>query len=176
MSDRDVEAVVAGHICLDIAPTFGAVSGKSVAEIFRPGKLLEVGQAHFSTGGPVSNTGLALRRLGVNVALMGKCGDDPFGGILLEELRREAPGAEEGMVVSLDVNTSYTIALVPPGIDRIFLHCPGANDTFGADDVDAELAGAGRLFHFGYPPLMKRMYASGGRELSELLRQIQSQY
>ena len=175
MADADVDAVVAGHICLDIVPKFGQLTGSSVGEILRPGKLLEVGAAHFSTGGPVSNTGLALRRLGVNVSLMGKCGEDPFGDILRNKLRQEAPSAEQGMVVAGGANTSYTIVLVPPGIDRIFLHCPGANDTFGADDVDIDLVGRARLFHFGYPPLMKRMYSDGGEELASLFQRVREQ-
>jgi sugar/nucleoside kinase (ribokinase family) len=59
--------------------------------------------------------------------------------------------------------------LSPPGTDRIFLHCPGCNDTFGPEDIDpAKLRGA-QLFHFGYPPLMRRMYERGGAELARLL-------
>jgi len=169
MTRRDIDAVVAGHLCLDIAPAFGEVSGATVGEIFRPGKLLEVGSAQFSTGGPVSNTGLALRRLGITVSLMGKCGDDPFGQIVLELLREEAPGAEAGTRVLKGENTSYTIALVPPGIDRIFLHCPGSNDTFGPEDVNLNIVSRARLFHFGYPPLMKRMYSAGGEELRAIM-------
>ena len=175
MDKGDVDVVAAGHICLDIVPKFGDVTGNDVGEILRPGKLLEVGEAHFSTGGPVSNTGLALRRLGLEVSLMGKCGDDPFGSILRDRLREEAPGAEQGMVVAEGAKTSYTIVLVPPGVDRIFLHCPGANDTFGADDIDLDLAGRARLFHFGYPPLMKKMYASDGEELGSLFRQVRAE-
>jgi hypothetical protein len=38
-------------------------------------------------------------------------------------------------VVSENDVTSYTIAISPPGVDRTFLHCPGANQTFRADDV-----------------------------------------
>ncbi|MCK4437298.1 hypothetical protein KAU86_05050 [bacterium] len=30
--------------------------------------------------------------------------------------------------------SSYTIILFPPGMDRMFLHNPGANDTFGFKD------------------------------------------
>jgi sugar/nucleoside kinase (ribokinase family) len=64
------------------------------------------------------------------------------------------------------------VVISPPGVDRIFLHSPGANDTFDASDIDhAKLNGA-RLFHFGYPPLMRRMFADGGGELSTLLRQV----
>ena len=58
--------------------------------------------------------------------------------------------------------TSYTVVLNPPGIDRIFLHCPGANDTFTDEDVTDEVLGGASLFHFGYPPLMKQIWSDGG--------------
>ncbi|MBN1942465.1 MAG: carbohydrate kinase family protein, partial [Phycisphaerae bacterium] len=57
-----------------------------------------------------------------------------------------------------------------PGVDRIFLHCPGANDTFGATDVDSAALRDAKLFHFGYPTLMRRMYTHGGEELEALFR------
>jgi len=117
--------------------------------VLRPGKLLRMEGVRIGPGGTVGNTGPALHRLGVPVALMGKCGDDPFGRILLERLRALAPGAEGGMQVVPGENTSYTIVIAPPGIDRMFLHCPDANDTFGPEDVDLDVVGRARLFHGG---------------------------
>ncbi|MCK4373924.1 MAG: carbohydrate kinase family protein [Candidatus Brocadiae bacterium] len=169
MQQRRPEVVVAGHVCLDITPAFGQASGKGLGEVLRPGKLLRMEGVRISPGGAVGNTGPALHRLGIPVALMGKCGNDPFGRLLLERLRELAPGAEAGMHVAEGENTSYTIVIAPPGIDRIFLHCPDANDTFGPEDVDLEVVARARLFHFGYPPLMKRMYGNGGVEAEELL-------
>ena len=170
MAKREIDVVAAGHICVDITPTFGEVAGARVEEIMRPGKLLVVGAPAISTGGPVSNVGLALRRLGLRASLMGKCGDDPFGEMLLELVKREAPGAEAGMRLSPGEQTSYTIVVALPGIDRIFLHCPGANNTFGPEDVDRDILRSARLFHFGYPPLMERMFSSGGEALAQIMQ------
>jgi sugar/nucleoside kinase (ribokinase family) len=65
--------------------------------------------------------------------------------------------------------TSYTVVLNPPGIDRVFFHCPGANDTFtDADVADSVLAGAA-MVHFGYPPLMEKIWSDGGTALERLL-------
>jgi sugar/nucleoside kinase (ribokinase family) len=164
-----LDAVVAGHVCLDITPVFGVTAGRSIGEILRPGKLLRMEGVQISPGGTVGNTGPALHRLGFSVALMGKCGSDPFGRLLVDRLRELAPGAETGMQVVDGENTSYTIVVAPPGIDRIFLHCPDANDNFGPEDVDLETVGRCRLFHFGYPPLMRRMYADGGAEGEQVL-------
>mgnify|MGYP001820894979 FL=1 len=60
--------------------------------------------------------------------------------------------------------------LSPPGVDRFFLHFPGANDTFSADDVRYDLVSNARLFHFGYPPIMQLMYESDGIQLAEIFR------
>jgi sugar/nucleoside kinase (ribokinase family) len=165
------EIVVAGHICLDMIPQFGQGSA-SIRDMLAPGKLTDVGPLTTSTGGPVSNTGLALHRLGFPVQLMGKVGDDVVGRAIIEFMREQAPGLEDGMIVTDESPSSYTVVISPPGVDRIFLHCPGANDTFNADDVDYDKLAGARLFHFGYPPLMRRMYTGEGRELEKLLARV----
>lgn len=166
-------AVVAGHICLDIIPIFGPNQPHSdtPSGMPAPGKLVNVGPAALSTGGAVSNTGLALHRLGIPTRLMGKIGDDLFGRAILELLAGRDPALAAGMIIS-DSPSSYTVVISPPGVDRSFLHCPGANDTFGAGDVTAEQVAGAALFHFGYPPIMARMHADGGAELVALFRRI----
>ncbi len=163
MSRDKAQVVVAGHICLDVIPQFPAGSGE-----LSPGALLKVGPAIRATGGAVANTGLALHRLGFAVRLAGKVGSDPFGQEILDILRRHDPSLADGMIVSKKDASSYSIVISPPGKDRTFLHCPGANDTLASRDFpDSTFAGA-KLLHFGYPPLMRRMYLDDGRELRKL--------
>ncbi|MEX0654345.1 MAG: carbohydrate kinase family protein [Phycisphaeraceae bacterium] len=171
MNHEAPEVVVAGHICLDLIPTFDPE--KADVQL-SPGTLVQVGPAVRSTGGAVSNTGLALHRLGTAVTLTGKVGDDPFGRDVLELLRTRDPRLAEGMVVTPGENTSYSVVISPPGVDRMFLHCPGANDTFGPEDMGWERMAGARLLHFGYPPVMGRMYRNGGRELASLLAEAGS--
>ncbi|MGG1516549.1 carbohydrate kinase family protein [Paenibacillus oryzisoli] len=160
--------VVGGHICLDIIPTLHEWQS-SMEAIFEPGKLVDIGPAVLTTGGAVSNTGIALHRLGVPVTLMGKVGDDLFGRATLDIIGGQDERLIKGMIVAPREASSYTIVISPPGVDRVFLHCTGTNDTFGEDDLKAvELREAG-LFHFGYPPLMKRMYQGGGSELAGIM-------
>ncbi len=168
--EKQIDVLVAGHICFDVIPEFPQGLGTDLGQILVPGKLINVGKAAMSTGGPVSNTGLALQRLGQNVAFMGKVGDDFFGNAILERLKEY--GAEKGMSIVPGEATSYTIAIAPPGIDRVFLHNPGTNDTFGPEDVNLDIVRQARLFHFGYPPLMKRMYENDGTELVEIFRRV----
>jgi len=135
---------------------------------------MEIGPATLSTGGPVSNTGLALYRLGVPTRLVAKVGADPFGEAIKEIVSSFDPALIDGIRVEPSVSTSYSIILSPPGIDRIFLHSQGANDTFVAADIPYDLVAKSDLFHFGYPPAMRQMYQAGGRELVEILRQAKS--
>ncbi|HEV2580498.1 MAG TPA: carbohydrate kinase family protein, partial [Ktedonobacteraceae bacterium] len=159
-----VEVIVAGHICLDVFPTLAGGTA-----LFRPGRTVEAGPVLFSTGGPVSNTGLALHKLGAATRLMGKVGDDLFGHAILDIIASSGPGLTDGMVIAPGEASSYSIILSPPNADRMFIHASGCNDTFGAEDVSYDLLEDARLFHFGYPPLMKRMYTNNGIELAAML-------
>ncbi len=163
------EAVVAGHICLDVFPT---LVGGSVQ--FKPGQTVEAGPVIFSTGGAVSNTGLALHKLGVSTGLMGKVGSDLFGQAILQIIESHGPRLSEGMVVVPGESSSYSIILSPPNADRMLIHAPGCNATFGADDVRYDTLESVRLFHFGYPPLMQRMYADNGAELVTIFQRVKA--
>ncbi len=169
-----MQVVVAGHICLDIIPLIGESLAGSFFNHFKPGHLLEIGPAAVATGGPVSNTGLALHKLGIPTRLMGKVGDDHFGRVVREIVANCSPSLEQGMIVSTETTTSYSIIISQPGVDRIFLHCPGANHTFCAEDVNYNLVGQSDLFHFGYPPLMRLMYVNDGIELLKIFKQVKA--
>lgn len=171
MNHADI--VVAGHICLDVIPEIG-LRKEGLHELFVPGKLVDVGPAMLSTGGAVSNTGLALHRLGFSTRLMGKIGDDLFGQSILNILKSYDEQLAQGMIVSPGEASSYTVVINPPQVDRIFLHCTGANDTFTANDLILETIQAAKLFHFGYPPLMKQMYSGGGNALKEVFTRVKA--
>ncbi len=91
-----------------------------------------------------------------------------------ELLNQIDPTLHRGMVVESGENTSYTIVISPPNTDRLFLHHPGANDSFGAGDIVSEQLAGARLLHFGYPPLMRRIYSDGGRELAQIFQLAKS--
>ena len=82
------KVIAAGHICLDITPMFPDRKVQHPGELLSPGKLLEVGAADVHTGGSVANTGLAMKKLGADVSLMGKVGKDAFGNMILDILKK----------------------------------------------------------------------------------------
>jgi len=163
------KVAVAGHVCLDIIPTFNLKKLNSNNWLI-PGTLNEVGPAIISTGGAVANTGIALRTLGVDVKLMGKIGDDLFGTTTLNYFNQIEDNFGKYMTVASGESSSYTIVLSSEHLDRVFLHCSGTNDTFTIDDIDFSQLEDVDIFHFGYPPLMYQMYTNEGLMLSNVFK------
>ena len=162
------KVIVAGHICIDITPEIKGKPTGSIQDLFSPGSLINVGAADIHTGGLVANTGLAMKFLGADVSLLGKVGNDFFGDMVESILRSH--DAAEGLIRKEGESTSYSVVLAIPGVDRIFLHDSGANDTFTADDIPADRLKEAALFHFGYPTSMKKMYENDGKEFVRVMK------
>ena len=157
--------------CLDITPVFHKDRKyKRVGACLVPGRLIQMDGMSIHAGGVVSNTGLALKKLGVDVKLMAKIGDDDLGKLLLETYK--AYDVANVMPMSEGETTSYSVVLAVPGLDRMFLHDPGCNDTFCSEDISDEALEDVGLFHFGYPPLMRKMYAHNGSGLVQLMARL----
>ena len=169
------KAIAAGHICIDITPVFPEHTRRvdTLGELLKPGKLIHMSAPDVHTGGSVANTGLGMKVMGADVRLMGKVGDDSFGGMIKDVLRQY--GAADGLITVPGETTSYSVVIAAPGIDRIFLHCPGANDTFDGTEIPDSALEDIVLFHFGYPPIMKKMFEDGGSALTALLRRMKTE-
>ncbi len=167
------KVIVAGHICLDITPVIPDRGAQRIQDLLRPGKLLTVNGVDIHTGGAVANTGLAMKILGADVTLIGKIGSDEFGDIVAGKMSEY--GAADGLIKSKTDRTSYSVVIAPPGLDRIFMHDTGANNTFCCDDLPMEKISDAALFHFGYPPIMRRMYEDDGSELTLMMKTVQSE-
>jgi sugar/nucleoside kinase (ribokinase family) len=169
-NERDIEIVAAGHTCLDLIPAF-TIEGNvdKITDVLVPGKMINMGECVVVGGGPVTNAGVSIRRLGVKTELIGKIGDDDFGREILCWYE-EHEGHFKGIKMVKGESTSYTIAICIPGIDRFYLHHCGANDTFGYDDMDFDLVKRSKLMLFGYPPWMRKLYENTGSELTKILK------
>ena len=161
-----MDAIVCGHICLDLTPTIEGHEEVSLERFFRPGALNIVDGIEVSPGGTVSNSGLALSTLGFDTVLIGRAGADPFADLLSAAV--EERGGRALLSRDPSTRTSYSIILAPPGRDRVFLHDPGANNEFTADDVGEDALSEAKVLHFGYPTMMRRIYSDGGEELARL--------
>ena len=85
--------------------------GKPVKQFPVKGELVLVDTLTLATGGCAINTAIALKRLGVDVSVIGKIGRDSFGAFLSEELRANGIGTD-AVVVSDDTATSFTYVAV----------------------------------------------------------------
>ncbi|MCU0513666.1 MAG: carbohydrate kinase family protein [Anaerolineae bacterium] len=163
------DVIVAGHLCLDLLPEMHTVPLDKLAS---PGKLFEVGPITLATGGAVSNTGLALHRLGVNVGLMTSIGADFIGQAIRGVIAARDPRLTELIGTRDSGYSSYTVVLSPGGQDRIFLHATGTNADFSSADIDFDLVAQAKLFHLGYPPILPRLYEDDGDELVTIYRRV----
>ena len=105
------DAIVAGHLCLDIIPDLSAHAAGQFDAILQPGRLVDVGAATSSTGGAVSNSGLALHRLGIETRLPATIGADHFGRATKEIVAEHTPALAEGITINAETSPSYTVAM-----------------------------------------------------------------
>ena len=166
------KVVVAGHVCLDITPVFADKAPREIHDVLVPGKLIQMDAADVHSGGAVANTGLAMKLLGADVKLVCKVGKDNFGQAVVAIFKEF--GAHENMIVDESSSTSYSVVIAAPGVDRIFLHHSGANDSFESQDISHTVLEDVSLFHFGYPTIMKGMYSDGGRQTIDLFKKVHS--
>jgi sugar/nucleoside kinase (ribokinase family) len=165
--NKSIEVVVCGHLCVDLIPGMRAITAEQIAT---PGRLYFIDPVTIATGGAVSNTGLALHKLGVKVRLLANIGDDALGQVIRSTLVAHDPVLAENLQVKSGQAASATIVLSPQNADRTFLHCTGTNDLFGVADVDFDLVAEGVMFHLGYPPLLPRLVQHDGAELEAIFR------
>ncbi len=168
---KDIDIIVCGHLCLDLIPGMRGVTANSVTI---PGKLIETEPMTVSTGGAVSNTGLALHRLQTNVRLLALVGDDLMSQLIVNFLRQRDERLTEFIHTKSGEPASYTIALSPENADRTFLHCTGTNRNFGVADIDFVLVERARIFHLGYPPILPRLYNHDGQELEAIYQRAKA--
>jgi sugar/nucleoside kinase (ribokinase family) len=84
-----------------------------------------------TTGGNVCNTGVAMAKLGMNVAAAGLIGKDVLGAAIVDRLRDS--GLDVACVFADGrAQTSATVVAVEPGGERVFFHTPGVTKLLDA--------------------------------------------
>jgi sugar/nucleoside kinase (ribokinase family) len=169
---KKFDVVIAGYTCVDLIPDFKKThSVTSLSNLFIPGKLIEIDGINFVLGGVVANTGLAMKKFDKKVFLNGLVGDDFIGKFAIEWMDKYNLSA--GIRTTDKAGTAFSIVIAPPGIDRIFLESPGCNQIFDSSFINFGAVSESRLFHFGYPPLLKQFYQNDGGHLVDLFSRLQ---
>ena len=120
--------------------------GKPLDRLPEPGRLLLLDTMETHLGGNGPNTAGALARLGGDVAVGGRVGEDVHGRFLVDQLTEW--GVETAVVVrDAERPTGMTLVAVNSAGERSFLHHYGANAAFGPDDVAWDHPVLGGLRH-----------------------------
>ena len=131
-------------VCLGIL--VADVVGKPIDKWPGRGELELVDRMELHTGGCAANTGIALAKIGVDVAVIGKVGNDGFGDFMISRLKGHGIDPS-GVVRSERSNTSATMVMVHSDGERSFLHYLGANKELCEADVDMDLIARSRILH-----------------------------
>ncbi len=166
------DIVVCGLLTLDMLPD---MSGLTTDNLVDAGKLFTIGQMAMSTGGAVSNTGIALHKLGMQVGLMGLVGDDWIGQVILAFLRGHHAYLADYIQVIDCASSAYSVVLEPQNHNRTILTHTGVNDRFGFDSLDLDIIKEASIVHLGYPTMLARLYQNEGDELLKIFKTLKSE-
>jgi len=129
------------------------VIAKPVDEWPERGKLVLCDQTEMHSGGCAANTGIGLAKLGTDVAVLGKVGNDGFADFVIGRL--ESQGCDcSGIVRDPEASTSCTFVMVHSDGERSFIHNCGANGRLRPDDVNMEIVKASGILHLAGHNLM----------------------
>ncbi len=150
-------------VCLGII--VGDFIGRPVDAIPEKGKLVLTERTELHIGGCASNTAVVLKRLGVDVSIIGKVGSDNLGNFLLGKLNEEKINISR--IKKSSKTTSGTIVMVHPDGERSFIHSTGANGDLHLKDIDFDYLKGFPLVHIAGAFLMPGF---DGKPLVETLK------
>ncbi len=117
---------------------------KPVDEIPQKGLLGLVDSIELFSGGNAMTAAINVKKIGLESAVIGKIGNDPFGDFLEGCLAKSGVNTD-GISRDENVQTSTSVALSSSDGERTFLHCVGANGTFSIDDVNWDVVDDAKL-------------------------------
>ena len=130
------------------------------------GALELVDEISLHGGGCALNTASALVRLGLEAAVVGKVGADPFGDFILQ-LLDERGVDRRGVLRDSAVSTSATVVLVDSAGERTFLHLPGANGQLRREELDEGVLFSGSALHVAGALVMPELDGSSTANVLE---------
>jgi sugar/nucleoside kinase (ribokinase family) len=137
-----------GCECLSVGILVADHLSPPIARVPRAGELILVDDLPLAIGGCASNTAMDLARVGVDVAVVGCVGHDPFGRFIIETLAAQKIDTT-GIRQLEGTPTSGTLIINVTGEDRRFIHCAGANARLQVEHLDFEQIKAAKVFYVG---------------------------
>ncbi len=143
------DLVSVGVVCADVMV-------RPVDEVPRRGTLGLVPKLEMHLGGLAAVTASAFCQLGGKAAFLGRVGTDGFGDYLLSAMRHNGVDVS-GVKRAETSRSSATVVLIDGAGERTFLHHVGANADTCEEDMDFDMIGKARVFHWGGPAIMPRL-------------------
>ena len=116
----------------------GSINQDFVLKVERrpePGETVSGAELSLHPGGKGANAAVAAARLGADVGMLGRVGDDAFGAALVENLREN--GVDTKLVKALfEAPTGIAFITVTPDGENAIVVSPGANHRFGREEVE----------------------------------------
>lgn len=153
-----VGILVADHLC---AP---------IARLPEAGELVLADDLPLAIGGCAANAAIDLRRVDVNVGVIGCVGADIFGRFICETLAEAGIGTE-GIRAVHDYPTSGTLIINVQGQDRRFIHTIGASAALRAGEIPWSLVSQSKVLYVGGYLLLKGLKPA---ELADLFRRARA--
>ena len=117
----------------------GSINQDFVLKVERrpePGETVTGAELALFPGGKGGNQAIAAARLGADVAILGRVGEDPFGRELVVNLRDNGVDTSRVEAVT-DVPTGSAFITVTPDGENAIVVSPGANRRFGPAEIRA---------------------------------------
>jgi sugar/nucleoside kinase (ribokinase family) len=163
---KDLDCVLCGSCVADLL-----VRHVPLEKPIGGGKLLQVEPIQVVLGGIVSNSGVAMARLGMKIAAFTYVGSDDWAGMIRSRLEADNIDCSR-LMAHPTAATSTTAVLIDPSGERSFAHCVGAPKLMSKqlflDNLD--LFARSRMTLIGYYSLMPNLEG----DLPEILAAIRS--
>lgn len=151
--EKKFDCVVVGSCVVDVL-----ARPVPLTEPIGGGRLIESDPLVLTTGGIVSNSGIAMARLGMRVAAFTYVGNDEWAEVIRHRYKVE--GVDTSALLTHPTGaTSTTAVLIDPSGERTFVHCVGAPRMLDKAALlgQLDLFAKSRAMLIGYYPLMTRL-------------------
>ncbi|KAK6255391.1 Carbohydrate kinase PfkB - like 6 [Theobroma cacao] len=149
-----------GEMLIDFVPT---ESGVSLAEA--PGFLK-------APGGAPANVAIAVARLGGKASFVGKLGDDEFGHMLADILKKNGV-SEDGILFDQGARTALAFVTLRADGERefMFYRNPSADMLLKPEELNLDLIRSSKVFHYGSISLIVEPCRSAHLKAMEVAKQ-----
>lgn len=145
------------------------VMTKPLEALPEKGLLSKVDQIQMFVGGCAANAAVDMAKLGINVQLFGKTGEDSFGEFVKNTMEREGVNVD-GVLSSSTSQTSASVVAISRDGERSVMHCVGANADLHECDIDFEKVKNSKILFIAGTFLMPGF---DGEEAAKLLKKAQ---